>query len=109
MVGRLEVEHPGVVELVERGVPGRRLGPAHLGVRGLVEIGPAQPPVAEQPVDVGVARDEPLAGLGVPQDRMLVAQAPVDRVRIGDERRIGRVEAERREGVTVGRTGHGRA
>ena len=32
VVGRLEVEHPGVVELVERGVPGRRFGPAHLGV-----------------------------------------------------------------------------
>ena len=94
VVGRFEVEHPGVVELVERGVPGRRLRPAELGVGRLVEVGPTEPPVAQQAVDVGVARDEPLVRLVVPQDRMLVAEAPVDRVRVGDERRIGRVEPE---------------
>ncbi len=32
VIRRLEVEHPGVVELVERCVPGRRFGPAHLRV-----------------------------------------------------------------------------
>ena len=32
VVGWFEVEHPGVVELVERRVPGRRLRPPHLGV-----------------------------------------------------------------------------
>ena len=42
VIGRLEVEHPGVVELVERGVPGRRLRPAQLGVRRLVEIRPSE-------------------------------------------------------------------
>ena len=87
VVGWLEVEHPGVVELVERRVPGRRLRPAHLGVRRLVEVGPPETTVAEQPVDVGMAGDEPLRGGRVPQDRMLVAEPPVDRIRIGDERR----------------------
>ena len=94
VIGRLEVEHPGVVELVERRVPGRRLGPAHLRVRRLVQVGPAETAVAQQPVDVGVPRDEPLRGGRVPQDRAFVAQAPVDRIRVCDERRVRGIEAE---------------
>ena len=101
VVGRLEVEHARVVELVERRVPGGRLRPAHLRVRRLVEVGPPETAVAEQPVDVGVPRDEPLRGGRVPQDRMVVAQALVDRVRIRDERRIRGIEAEL-EGRHVG-------
>ena len=95
VIGWLEVEHPGVVELVERGVRCRRLRPAELGVGRLVEVGPTETPVAQQAVEIGMSRDEPLVRLGVPQDRMLVAEAPVDRVRVGDERRdpTGRTRA----------------
>ena len=94
VVGRLEVEHPGVVELVERGVPGGRLRPAEVGVRGHVEIRPAQAPVAQQTVDVLVARDHPLPRLVVPEHGMLVPQAPVGRIRVRDELRIMGPEAD---------------
>ena len=106
VIGRLEVQHAHVVELVERRMPGRRLGPAHLRVRRLVEIRPAQPAVAQQPVDVGVPRDQPLVGGGVPQDRMLVLQPPVDRVRIRDEPGVGGIEPELQGRHGDGRTGH---
>ena len=59
-----------------------------------MEVGPSEPAVAQQPVDVGMPRDQPLRGGRVPQDRMVVAEALVDGIGIGDERRIRRVEAQ---------------
>ena len=106
VIGRLEIQHAHVVQLVERPMPGGRLGPAHLRVGRLMEIRPAEPAVAQEPVDVGVPRDEPLVGGGVPQDRMLGLQPSVDRVRIRDEPGVRGIEPELQGRHGDGRTGH---
>ena len=69
-------------------------GASHLRVRRLVQVGPSEAPVAEQTIHIGMPRDQPLRGGRVPQDRMIVAQAPVDGIGIGDERRVRGVETE---------------
>src|SRR5581483_6546520 len=50
--------------------------------------GAAQPAVAQEGVDVVVAGDEPLAGRLEPLDRLVLPQRLVDRIGVGDERRL---------------------
>jgi hypothetical protein len=61
VVGRFDVEHPAADHPPERRVLRRLLRPAHLGVRRDVQVGPPEPPVAQQRVDVGVARTSHLS------------------------------------------------
>ncbi len=105
VVGRLAVEHAVAVQLGERRVPRGRRRSTHLLVGRRVQVGAAQPPVAQQPVDVRVARDEPLRRPLVVDDRVALPHLTEHRVRVGDERRVGRVEPE----VGRRRGHHGRA
>ena len=73
---------------------GRR-GPAEVLVRAHVQIGPPQPPVPQQRVDVRVPGDEPLPGRLEPRHRLVLAQRGVRRVRVRHERRGPGVEAVR--------------
>ncbi len=94
MVGRLQVEHPVVVERVERLVLLRGRGAAELLVREAVLVRPAEAPVAQQGRDVRVVRDEPLVRGLVVVHAALGPQLGVGGVRVGEERRIPRVERE---------------
>ena len=91
MVGRLDVEHAGALTRFQNGA--RNSGSGRLPellVRGDVKVGPAEPAVAQQPVDVGVPRDHPLAGRLVEERGRLAAQLGERRVGVGDELRATR-------------------
>ena len=96
VVGRLHVDHLDRQQVPERRlVLGRGRATPRL-VGGDVEIRAAQPPVAQQRVDVGVTRDEPLVRALVIADGRLVTESGEGRVGIGHEGRVPRVVAELR-------------
>src|SRR5918996_590461 len=96
VVWRLHVEDAVPDQVPERRREQRILRATHLPVRGQMEIGASKPPVAQQPVDVLVVRDDPLLGLGVVDDPAGSAKLGVRGIRVGDEHEIARTEPERR-------------
>src|SRR5918996_1015545 len=104
VVWRLHVEDPLPDRVPDPRREQRIPGATHLPVRGQMEIGASEPPVAQQPVDVLVVRDDPLLGLGVVDDPAGSAQLGVRGIRVGDEHEIARTEPERR-GIDAGAGG----
>jgi hypothetical protein len=95
VVGRLAVEHAVADEVPERALLRRVRRMAEVLVRAHVQVGPAQPAVAQQRVHVGVAGDQPLPGRLEPRDRFVLAQRGVHLVRVRHERGAPRVESVR--------------
>ena len=62
VIGRLHVQDPVVDQMPERLVAGRRSVVTHLFVALDMQVGAAEPAVAQQRVDVFVPRDEPVGG-----------------------------------------------
>ena len=80
MVGRLHVDHLDREEVPERRLIGGWWRATPRLVAGDVEVRSPEPPVAQQGVDVGMSRDEPLVGALVVDDRCLVTQPGEGRV-----------------------------
>lgn len=92
VVRRLQVEHPVVVERVERLVRGGRRGPPEVLVREPVLIRPPEPALPEQRGDVRVVRDEPLVRGLVVLHTAVGAELGVGGVRVGEKRRVPGIE-----------------
>lgn len=73
----------------------------HLGMRGLVQVRPPEPPIAQERVHVLVSRDQVVVGRLVVQHRRVLPEVRVDGVGVGDEPEV--VGCEPRARVSHGR------